>query len=153
MGEMSILKLYDDKGHGFSWLAENYRNHPDMLEFPNRLWYAGRLRSNACVKIDTPGHRSFRNVFMKRYNTDVAKKYYFIKTMRGVAHVQSGGTSLENYSDAKVAFEVCKEMIANGIEERKITIIPSFSGQRLPQSHGRYGRPHPYGIPVSEFRQ
>jgi uncharacterized membrane protein YgcG len=129
MGELSMLQFLHDKGQGFCWLSENYRNHPDILAFPNRKWYSGVLKSNACTKIDTLDHQVFRKVMMERYNTNVASQYYFVNAARGISHVQPGGTSLENWAEAKIAMEICKSLIDGGIKPQRITIDPLYRGQ------------------------
>lgn len=131
IGETSILQMLLDKGFGHCWLAENYRNHPDIMAFPNRQWYGGRLRSNPCTSVETPEHRIFRDVIKRRYHDLDVKpsQYYFIDPANGVSHVKPGGTSLENWADAKVAAEIATAMVKAGIDARKITLQTFYRGE------------------------
>jgi AAA domain len=127
--KLSILGLLIQKKHGYSWLKINYRNHPDILRFPNAQWYENLLESAPNVHVRLPAHEIWCTSFAEDYDTEVVSQYYFINVSRGISQVKQGGTSLENYANAKAIAVRCQSLIARGAEASSITVAVWYRGQ------------------------
>jgi AAA domain len=74
MGKLSILELLIEKRHGYSWLKINYRNHPDILRFPNAQWYDNVLESTPNVHVRQRAHDIWTTSFAEDYGVVVVSQ-------------------------------------------------------------------------------
>ncbi|ERF70534.1 hypothetical protein EPUS_08596 [Endocarpon pusillum Z07020] len=122
VGKMFILDWLIQKKHGYTWLKVDYRNHPDILQFPNREWYENLLESAPCVYEWVPQLDIWTKTFQEQYSVVVKSQYYCINVPRGISQVMEGGTSLQNFANAEVIACLCLSFVKNGMQQRANTV-------------------------------
>jgi len=112
-------------------LEVQYRMNEKIMEFPNKMFYDGKLIAGESVK----------NHLLKDFNLKKPEKYVevlnpekplgFIDTCETNAYEfqPSGSTSYENYREAVLVVEVVSELLKMGLNKKDIGVITPYSAQ------------------------
>ncbi len=112
-------------------LIVQYRMHEKIMEFPNKMFYQGKLISAESV----------RNHLLKDFNLKAPEKYAevldpaqplgFIDTCETNSYEfqPAGSTSYENYREAVIVLEVVSELLKMGLDKKDIGVITPYSAQ------------------------
>lgn len=120
-----LIKLYPSLS---SMLEVQYRMHENIMYFPNKQFYNGRLKADDSVKKRDLGRdiKKTQNDILDPKNVDL-----FIDTSENNSyeHQKVGSTSHQNDTEAQKVENIAREFVKAGIFQKEIGIITPYDDQ------------------------
>ena len=116
----------DDNNNNFNFnitLNEQYRMHPKILEFPNKLFYNNKIKSvineNEMLKGEIINNMPF-------LNKKIPLLFYHFNSNEEI----TPNRSYKNESEAEIIFQLIPKLIKLKVEIKNIGIITPYNGQK-----------------------
>ena len=130
---LSVLTLFQEKGHPILTLVYQYRMAPAIVQWVSKFFYRNLLKNHPKVLEDNPFRRAAREISKDVYGIDGpdgnGSEYWMIDVANGVSQVQRKGTSLQNYANATAIAELVDQALLRGVAQHEITVLVYYTGQ------------------------
>lgn len=126
--DRSLFQRLEEAGHKVHMLNIQYRMHPEISDFPRRIFYRGNLLDGPNVKAPDYGN-PLRTAVTSKFKSF---KPFTILDVESSEQREQGGTSLSNSTEANLALHLYKSLyddVLGTISKSKVAIISPYTQQ------------------------
>ncbi|KAL8689095.1 MAG: hypothetical protein Q9218_005155 [Villophora microphyllina] len=131
VSRVSALELFERFGVEVIVLDKQFRMAPVISRFPAKFIYEGKVSDSAEVEVDTVAREQAREGSSAIYGINGSKgsEYFMIDVPYVEAHTEEGGTSLQNYGNAKAIHDLLKKYKDAGADMSRFVILAFYKAQ------------------------
>lgn len=126
--DRSLFQRLEEAGHKVHMLNVQYRMHPDISDFPRRIFYGGNLLDGPNVLAPDYGN-PLRLAVTTAFKTF---RPFTILDVESSEEREQGGTSLSNSTESNLALHLYKSLyndVLGAVSKAKVAVISPYSQQ------------------------